>query len=143
MEASKHMITHTPKFRDHEHLIEWSATHDYEYGQNDCFTFPFMWHDIRFDTDKVNLIKGKYKSDYSAKKFFKNFVKTTTWLSHNGYTEVVKNKRKLEDHDIVVVELAGWDMVWVHSGGFLYFRHHDKLYKVKPNKVKATSIWRK
>ena len=139
MEASKHMIV-KPTFKNFKHLIEWSATEDYTYSRNDCMTFPLMWHDLRFGTDKAVGIQDKYNSDFSAKRFLKNYVKPSTWLTSNGYKEV---KGKSEDHDIWVVEIEGWPMIWVYYQGHLYFRDHKKLIKVMPKSVKATNKWRK
>ena len=125
---------------EYRRLIEWSATHDYEYSKNDCMVFPLKWHDQRFGTDKASGIAGKYTNDYTAKKFYLNYIQPTTWLKSNGYHH---HDDDLQDHDVLVVEHGEWHVIWIYFEGHLYFRDHNRMYKVKPDLITASSKWRR
>ena len=119
--------------------IERSATHAYEYSENDCMTFPMGWHDERFGTKTTDAIRGKYHTAIGAKKFYKNFVSVTGWLRNQGY----KRAEQLADGDFVVAENNGWPAVYIAFEGHLYFLDESRLLKLPVQLVQFDSIWRK
>lgn len=67
-------------------------------GINDCCTIPMEWHDLRFGTNTVDQIKGKYHDLRGAIRVAKK-ISLAGWFDEHGYTQV----DDVQDGDIVMV----------------------------------------
>jgi len=69
-------------------------------GENDCCTIGMEWHDLRFGTNTVDQIKGKYSDLKGAIRVAKK-IPLDKWFIDNGYTQILDEN--VIDGDIVMV----------------------------------------
>jgi len=120
-----------------QHIVV-CATQAYDYGTNDCFTFPWQWHDIRFGTDFAKSLNKKYNTKLSAAKFFKNHVSPESWLANKGYSQV----ETPEDGDYVIVTERDWPLVMIFMDGCVFWQDESKLIRVPVSLITPDSVWR-
>lgn len=118
--------------------IERCATTAYEYGKNDCFTFPWQWHDIRYGTDYAKSLEKKYNTKLSAAKFFKNHVSPEGWFASKGYIQVDEP----QDGDYVIVIEKDWPLVMIYKDGCVFWQDQSKLIRVPLALITPDSVWR-
>lgn len=117
--------------------IQRCGTTAYEYGKNDCFTFAWQWHDIRFGTKHADSLAKKYSTKLSAAKFYKNHVSPQGWLTSQGYTQVDTPS----DGDYVIVAEQAWPLVMIYMDGCVFWQDESKLIRVPLALVSPDSIW--
>ena len=69
-------------------------------GINDCCTIGMEWHDIRFGTNTVDQIKGKYSDLKGAIRVAKK-INLHQWFIDHGYTQIPDGP--VIDGDVVMV----------------------------------------
>jgi hypothetical protein len=62
----------------------------FELSVNDCNTLAVEWHDIRFDTNKLDNIKDKYHNNRQRIQFAKEYISAETWLKQMD----IRNKKQ-------------------------------------------------
>lgn len=120
-----------------KHIVRCGTT-AYEYSVNDCFTFPWQWHDIRFGTDYARSLGKKYSTKLSAAKFYRNHTSPQSWLTSKGYAQV----ETPEDGDYIIVVERDWPLVMIYMDGCVFWQDESKLIRVPLNLITPDSIWR-
>jgi hypothetical protein len=131
------IMTNEQRTRLSQHIML-CATTAYEYGRNDCFTFPMQWHDIRQGTSEADKLAKKYDTKLSAARYFRNQVSPESWLAHRGYQQV----ETPSDGDYVIVSERNWPLVMIVMDGCVFWQDESKLIRVPLSLITPDSIWR-
>ena len=114
----------------------------YELSRNDCNTLAVEWHDIRFDTNKLDNIKDKYHNNRQRIQFAKEYISAETWLKTNGY----KKQKTKKEGDFILVKHKYWSVVYIYFFGVAYtFEENKGLVRINPKSFPKDQIeiWRR